>query len=55
MKREGVVHPEIILRFAGKSHRIDLHALSGGKAMRAGLHQQHSVRNQLARHDRGRA
>jgi len=41
MKREGAVHRGIFLRFAGKSHRIDLHGLTGGKAIT--LYAQHEV------------
>jgi p-hydroxybenzoate 3-monooxygenase len=41
MKREGAVHEGIFLRFAGKSHRIDLHALTGGKTIT--LYAQHEV------------
>jgi len=41
LQREGVVHEGIYLRFAGKSHRIDLHALTGGKAIT--LYAQHEV------------
>src|SRR5207237_4046558 len=33
LKREGAVHEGIYLRFAVKSHRIDLHGLTGGKAI----------------------
>lgn len=31
MRREGLPHDGIALAFDGKSHRLDLHALSGGK------------------------
>ncbi|HEY2525194.1 MAG TPA: 4-hydroxybenzoate 3-monooxygenase, partial [Candidatus Binataceae bacterium] len=31
--REGLVHRGLELRFAGRGHRIDLHALTGGKAI----------------------
>src|ERR1700720_4568999 len=41
LKREGAVHEGIFLRFAGKSHRIDLHALTGGNAIT--LYAQHEV------------
>jgi len=41
LEREGAVHEGIYLRFAGKSHRIDLHALTGGKAIT--LYAQHEV------------
>ena len=33
MTREGLVHRGIELRFAGEAHRIDFHALTGGKAI----------------------
>jgi len=33
LDREGLVHHGIQIRFAGESHRIDLHRLSGGKAV----------------------
>ncbi|BBK33720.1 p-hydroxybenzoate 3-monooxygenase [Stella humosa] len=33
MQREGLVHHGIELRFAGRRHRIDLHGLSGGRAI----------------------
>jgi p-hydroxybenzoate 3-monooxygenase len=41
MKREGAVHRGIYLRFAGSSHRVDLHTLTGGKAIT--LYAQHEV------------
>jgi p-hydroxybenzoate 3-monooxygenase len=41
MKREGAAHRGIILRFAGKSHCIDLHDLTGGKVIT--LYAQHEV------------
>ena len=41
MKREGAVHRGINLRFAGETHRIDLHELTGGKAIT--LYAQHEV------------
>ena len=41
LKREGAVHEGIYLRFAGKSHRIDLRALTAGKAIT--LYAQHEV------------
>jgi len=41
LKREGAVHEGIYLRFAGKSHRIDLRDLTGGKAIT--LYAQHEV------------
>jgi p-hydroxybenzoate 3-monooxygenase len=33
MKREGLVHHGIELRFQGKGHRIDLHELTGGRSI----------------------
>jgi p-hydroxybenzoate 3-monooxygenase len=33
LAREGLVHRGLELRFAGRGHRIDLHALTGGKAI----------------------
>ncbi|HYV67165.1 MAG TPA: 4-hydroxybenzoate 3-monooxygenase [Myxococcales bacterium] len=41
MKREGSVHRGINLRFEGETHRIDLHELTGGKAIT--LYAQHEV------------
>jgi p-hydroxybenzoate 3-monooxygenase len=41
MKREGAVHRGINLRFEGQTHRIDLHELTGGKAIT--LYAQHEV------------
>ena len=41
MEREGLVHQGINLRFQGRTHRIDLHALSGGKAVT--VYGQHEV------------
>jgi p-hydroxybenzoate 3-monooxygenase len=41
MKREGAVHRGINLRFGGETHRIDLHELTGGKAIT--LYAQHEV------------
>jgi p-hydroxybenzoate 3-monooxygenase len=41
MKREGAVHRGINLRFGGETHRIDLHGLTGGKAIT--LYAQHEV------------
>ncbi|WKB51867.1 4-hydroxybenzoate 3-monooxygenase [Eleftheria terrae] len=34
MHREGLVHHGIALAFAGRRHRLDLHALTGGRAVR---------------------
>jgi p-hydroxybenzoate 3-monooxygenase len=33
LAREGLVHRGLELRFAGRGHRIDLHGLTGGKAI----------------------
>jgi len=33
LEREGLVHRGLELRFAGRGHRIDLHGLTGGKAI----------------------
>src|SRR5438445_1983790 len=41
MRREGAVHRGINLRFAGETHRIDLHELTGGKAIT--VYAQHEV------------
>ena len=41
MKREGAVHEGILLRFQGRSHRIDLAALTGGRAIT--VYAQHEV------------
>ena len=41
MRREGAVHRGINLRFSGETHRIDLHELTGGKAIT--LYAQHEV------------
>src|SRR3954469_24075580 len=41
MRREGAVHRGINLRFGGETHRIDLHELTGGKAIM--LYAQHEV------------
>ena len=40
-RREGAVHQGIELRFAGQGHRIDLHALTGGRAIT--VYAQHEV------------
>ena len=39
MSREGLVHHGIDLRFAGVSHRIDVHALTGRDVMIYGQHE----------------
>jgi p-hydroxybenzoate 3-monooxygenase len=41
MEREGLVHRGINLRFKARTHRIDLHALSGGRAVT--VYGQHEV------------
>ncbi|MEO5700610.1 MAG: 4-hydroxybenzoate 3-monooxygenase [Casimicrobiaceae bacterium] len=41
MRREGFVHHGIELRFGGRGHRIDLHALTGGRAIT--VYAQHEV------------
>jgi p-hydroxybenzoate 3-monooxygenase len=53
LRREGVVHEGTILRFGGRSHRIDFKTLTGGRA--ATLYPQHEVLKDLisARLDRG--
>jgi p-hydroxybenzoate 3-monooxygenase len=33
MRREGLIHHGIYLQFAGDRHRIDMHALTGGRAI----------------------
>jgi p-hydroxybenzoate 3-monooxygenase len=47
MKREGSVHHGIVLRFGGRDHRIDLHGLTGGKAIM--LYAQHEVIRDLVK------
>ena len=41
MKREGLIHRGIELRFNGRGHRIDLHELTGGKGIT--IYSQHEV------------
>jgi len=55
MKREGFVHKGIELRFDGRSHRIDLAGLTGGRAIT--VYAQHEVIKDLvkARLDAGGA
>ncbi|HXZ00701.1 MAG TPA: 4-hydroxybenzoate 3-monooxygenase [Stellaceae bacterium] len=55
MKREGFLHHGIELRFAGRGHRVDLTALTGGKAIT--VYAQHEVLKDLvkARLDAGGA
>jgi p-hydroxybenzoate 3-monooxygenase len=45
MKRDGFVHHGINLAFAGRMHRIDLHELSGGRAVT--VYAQHEVLKDL--------
>ena len=41
MKKEGMVHHGIELRFGGQGHRIDMHELTGGRAIT--VYGQHEV------------
>ena len=41
MQREGMVHHGIELRFNGRGHRINMHELTGGKAIT--IYAQHEV------------
>src|SRR5262245_24097509 len=45
MKREGCVHHGIRLRYGGCTHRIDLHELTGGRAIT--IYPQHEVLKDL--------
>jgi p-hydroxybenzoate 3-monooxygenase len=47
MMREGFVHHGIVLRFAGRSHRIDLTGLSGGRSIM--VYAQHEVIRDLVK------
>ena len=47
MKREGFLHHGIELRFGGQGHRIDLTALTGGKAIT--VYAQHEVIKDLVK------
>jgi p-hydroxybenzoate 3-monooxygenase len=47
MRREGLVHHGINLRFAGRTHRIDLSELTGGKAVTV-YGQQEVVKDLIA-------
>src|SRR3954471_24047644 len=40
MHEHGLVHDGVILRFAGRSHRIDLHGLTGKSVM---IYSQHEL------------
>jgi p-hydroxybenzoate 3-monooxygenase len=53
MRREGMPHEGVILRFGGRSHRIPLRELTGGRAIM--VYAQHEVIRDLvkARLDRG--
>ncbi|MDQ4043008.1 MAG: FAD-dependent monooxygenase, partial [Actinomycetota bacterium] len=53
MKQEGMVHHGIELRFGGQGHRIDMHELTGGRAIT--VYGQHEVVKDLiaARLDAG--
>ncbi len=45
LQREGFVHRGIEIRFAGQSHRIDFHALTGGRVIT--VYAQHQVLKDL--------
>jgi p-hydroxybenzoate 3-monooxygenase len=45
MRREGCVHHGIRLRYGGRTHRIDLHELTGGRAIT--IYPQHEVLKDL--------
>ena len=45
LRREGQVHRGFELRFAGRAHRIDLHELTGGRAIT--VYPQHEVLKDL--------
>jgi p-hydroxybenzoate 3-monooxygenase len=47
LRREGFVHHGIELRFEGRDHRIDLHGLTGGRAIT--IYAQHEVIKDLIR------
>ena len=47
MMREGFTHHGIVLRFAGRSHRIDLTGLSGGRSIM--VYAQHEVIRDLVK------
>jgi len=47
MMREGFVHHGVVLRFGGRSHRIDLTALSGGRSIM--VYAQHEVIKDLVK------
>jgi p-hydroxybenzoate 3-monooxygenase len=45
LRREGIVHHGINLRFGGQTHRIDLYGLTGGRAIT--IYAQHEVLRDL--------
>src|SRR6516162_5263072 len=45
LRREGAVHQGINLRFSGQTHRINLHGLTGGRAIT--VYAQHEVLRDL--------
>jgi p-hydroxybenzoate 3-monooxygenase len=45
LRREGIIHHGINLRFDGVTHRIDLHRLTGGRAIT--IYPQHEVLHDL--------
>src|SRR5262249_61354515 len=47
LHRERAVHHGIELRFGGRGHRIDLHGLTGGRAIT--IYAQHEVIKDLIR------
>src|SRR5918912_3247020 len=47
MKKEGMVHHGIELRFGGRGHRIDMYELTGGRAIT--VYGQHEVVKDLIR------
>ncbi|MCA1731264.1 MAG: 4-hydroxybenzoate 3-monooxygenase [Actinobacteria bacterium] len=47
MKKEGMVHHGIELRFDGQGHRVDMHELTGGRAIT--VYGQHEVVKDLIR------
>src|SRR6185295_9888820 len=47
MRREGLAHEGVILRFGGQSHRIDLAQLTGGRSIM--VYAQHEVIRDLVR------
>jgi p-hydroxybenzoate 3-monooxygenase len=45
LRREGIVHEGVVLRFGGRNHRIDFKGLTGGRAVT--LYPQHEVLKDL--------